>query len=47
MADPESLVPFADDADVGRRALIAVAVFVGSTRVIDNVVLGEDKDPLR
>lgn len=46
VADPETLVPIPADADVGRRALIAVAAFVGSTRLIDNVVLGEDKDPL-
>jgi pantothenate synthetase len=31
---------------VGSRALLALAIFVGTTRLIDNVVLGEDKDPL-
>jgi pantothenate synthetase len=36
----------AGDAEIGPRALVALAVFVGSTRLIDNVVLGEDKDPL-
>jgi pantoate--beta-alanine ligase len=46
VADPESLVPLAGDAEIGPRALVALAVFVGSTRLIDNVVLGEDKDPL-
>jgi pantoate--beta-alanine ligase len=46
VADPETLAPLPLDADVGQRALIALAVYVGSTRLIDNVVLGEDKDPL-
>ena len=46
VADPESLAPIAGDAMVGPRVLVALAVFVGSTRLIDNVVLGEDKDPL-
>jgi pantoate--beta-alanine ligase len=46
VADAETLVPIADEAGVGSRALIALAIFVGSTRLIDNVVVGEDKDPL-
>ena len=46
VANPDELAPFSADADVGPRALVALAVFVGTTRLIDNVVLGEDKDPL-
>lgn len=41
VADPDALVPFADDARVGERALVAVACRIGKTRLIDNVVLGE------
>jgi pantoate--beta-alanine ligase len=32
--------------DVGARALLAVACRIGGTRLIDNVVLGEDPPPL-
>jgi pantoate--beta-alanine ligase len=46
VANPDSLEPSAGDSRVGERALVALAVFVGTTRLIDNVVLGEDKDPL-
>jgi pantoate--beta-alanine ligase len=46
VTDPETLVPLGRNAEVGRRALVALAVFVGATRLIDNLVLGEDKDPL-
>jgi pantoate--beta-alanine ligase len=45
VAHPESLVPFAADASVGDRALLAVACRVGTTRLIDNTVLGEDSFP--
>ena len=41
VADAERLVPIADQARVGDRALLAVAAFAGATRLIDNVVLGE------
>ncbi len=41
VADHDALVPFADDATVGERALVAVAARIGKTRLIDNVVLGE------
>ena len=34
-----------DDAHVGERALLAIAAFVGATRLIDNTVLGEDAPP--
>ncbi|MEB2313560.1 MAG: pantoate--beta-alanine ligase [Sorangiineae bacterium] len=47
LADPEALVPVAEDAALGPRALLAVAAFAGGTRLIDNVVLGEDEAPLR
>jgi pantoate--beta-alanine ligase len=46
VADPDGLEPIDSDATVGSKALLAVALFVGTTRLIDNVVLGEDKDPL-
>jgi pantoate--beta-alanine ligase len=42
VADPDTVVPYPDDARVGERALVAVACRVGKTRLIDNVVLGED-----
>ncbi|MDF3067225.1 MAG: panC [Polyangiaceae bacterium] len=45
IADPERLFPFALDATVGERALIALAAFCGTTRLIDNLVLGEDPAP--
>jgi pantoate--beta-alanine ligase len=46
LADADELVPYASDARIGGRALLAVAAFVGATRLIDNVVLGEDRAPL-
>ena len=46
LADADSIEPLADDADVGQRALLALAVFCGSARLIDNVVLGEDPAPI-
>ena len=45
VADADALVPFADEARVPERAVVAVACRVGATRLIDNVVLGEDPDP--
>lgn len=45
LADSETLEPFGDDAVVGDRALLALAVRVGGARLIDNVVLGEDGAP--
>jgi len=45
VADPESLVPLAADATTGDRALLAIACRIGATRLIDNVVLGEDPPP--
>jgi pantoate--beta-alanine ligase len=46
VADPDELTPVSDDARVGDRALLAVAGFMGKTRLIDNVVLGEDPAPI-
>ncbi len=43
---PDSLVPVPDGARVGGRALVAIACRIGPTRLIDNVVLGEDGSPL-
>jgi len=45
LTTPDSLVPYADDALVPERALVAVAAFLGKTRLIDNVVLGEESGP--
>jgi len=46
IADANELVPFSDDARLGERALFAIAGFVGKTRLIDNVVFGEDPAPI-
>ena len=46
IADADELVPILDDAPSGERALFAVAGFMGKTRLIDNVVLGEDPAPI-
>lgn len=43
--DADTLAPTADE--VAARALLAVACRIGSTRLIDNVVLGEAPTPLR
>jgi pantoate--beta-alanine ligase len=40
------LEAISDAAELGDRALLAVAAFAGSTRLIDNVVLGEDRMPI-
>jgi pantoate--beta-alanine ligase len=45
MADPERLIPLGPQSKVGPRALVAVAAFCGTTRLIDNLVLGEDSAP--
>jgi pantoate--beta-alanine ligase len=41
----DTVQPLADDEDTGSRVLLAVAARVGDTRLIDNVVLGEDPPP--
>jgi pantoate--beta-alanine ligase len=46
LAEADQLVPFADSARLGERALFAIAGFVGKTRLIDNVVFGEDPAPI-
>ncbi|MEP7049743.1 MAG: pantoate--beta-alanine ligase [Pseudomonadota bacterium] len=46
IADADELAPYADGARIGDRALFAIAGFVGKTRLIDNVVLGEDPAPI-
>jgi pantoate--beta-alanine ligase len=45
VADVEAMTPLADDAATPERALLAVACRIGNTRLIDNVVLGEDPPP--
>jgi pantoate--beta-alanine ligase len=47
MADADGLSLLAADAEASDRALLAVAARVGGTRLIDNVVLGEDPAPLQ
>lgn len=47
LADPETLETWSANSTLPDRALLAVAAFSGSTRLIDNVVLGEDPDPLQ
>jgi pantoate--beta-alanine ligase len=42
IADADALVPFDEGADVAGRAVIAIACRIGTTRLIDNLVLGED-----
>jgi pantoate--beta-alanine ligase len=45
IADPKTLVAIDDAATLEGPALLAVALFVERTRLIDNVVLGEDPSP--
>jgi pantoate--beta-alanine ligase len=46
VCDPDSLEPLPDDAVVSGRALIALAGRLGATRLIDNLVVREQPDPL-
>jgi pantoate--beta-alanine ligase len=46
VADADELRPYADDQRVGERPLVALAAFVGTTRLIDNVVASEDNSPV-
>jgi len=46
VADADTLAPFAPGADVGERAVTAIACRIGTTRLIDNLVLGEDPSPV-
>ena len=41
----DELEPLDDAEEIGERPLLALAAFAGSTRLIDNVVLGEDGAP--
>jgi pantoate--beta-alanine ligase len=43
IADSRSLAVYDDGSKVGDRALVAIAAHVGTTRLIDNVVLGEER----
>jgi pantoate--beta-alanine ligase len=45
LADADSLRPFANTERVGERALLATAAYFENTRLIDNLVLGEDSPP--
>jgi pantoate--beta-alanine ligase len=45
LADADSVVPIEDGAVVAGRAVLAVAARVAGTRLIDNLVLGEDGAP--
>lgn len=42
IADADALVPLEEGVDVGARAVLAIACRIGKTRLIDNLVLGED-----
>ena len=46
VADADALSPIADEEPSGERAVLAIAGFMGKTRLIDNVVLGEDPAPI-
>jgi pantoate--beta-alanine ligase len=46
IADADELVRVPAEAQLGERALFAIAGFVGKTRLIDNVVFGEDAAPI-
>jgi pantoate--beta-alanine ligase len=45
LADADELEPFAAGALLPERALLAIAAYAGTTRLIDNMVLGEDPPP--
>jgi pantoate--beta-alanine ligase len=45
LASPTTVAPLAEDATCAGRTLLAVAARYGTTRLIDNVVLGEDPAP--
>lgn len=46
IAEADTLRIFEPGESIGDRALIALAIRMPSARLIDNVVLGEDRDPL-
>jgi pantoate--beta-alanine ligase len=45
LCDADTVRPIPDDALVPSRVLLALAARIGDTRLIDNVVLGEDRAP--
>ncbi|MBX3188477.1 MAG: pantoate--beta-alanine ligase [Labilithrix sp.] len=45
LADVDTLTPIDEASLVGKRALLAIACRIGGTRLIDNLVLGEDPPP--
>jgi pantoate--beta-alanine ligase len=45
VCDPDTLEVWGAGRNVGKRALLAEACRVGTTRLIDNMVLGEDPPP--
>ncbi len=49
LADADAIVPIDDGARLGAgtRAVLAIACRIGTTRLIDNVVLGEDPPPIQ
>jgi len=47
LTHPENLEAWGTRTDLPERVLLAVAAYCGKTRLIDNVVLGEDPDPLQ
>ena len=46
VTDADSLAPFPEGAKTADRALVAIACRLGATRLIDNVILGEDPSPV-
>lgn len=46
VANADTVEPFSSTDEIADRALVAVAVRVGGTRLIDNMVLGEEAPPL-
>ena len=46
IVDAESLAGLPQDGRIESRAVLVVAAFADHTRLIDNVVLGEDHAPL-
>jgi pantoate--beta-alanine ligase len=46
VADPETVRPLGPGERAGDRALCALAVRIGTARLIDNMVLGEDAPPV-
>jgi pantoate--beta-alanine ligase len=46
LTSADNLEPLEDSAELPARALLAVAAFAGKTRLIDNLVLGEDPVPV-